>query len=198
VSRRLGERREYEPKVGLARAVHDDYHSRTVRVRAARYFEDGDLSQDDHSEPLPAGPEGASIIQPGGWHWGSHHFPRPHILEAIETDPQSLKDIATVWAAWAQLRDYEPHGEILAELVRLACVHGEVTYRRGHNWMHRGRAYKAAVEMAGNRDKLWGDLTVAWGVIAVLAVEAPVLRRAQDAGAVDERAVAWARGRGLI
>ena len=147
---------------------------------AARYVDEDKPSA---GNIFPAGPEGSSTVQPSGRRWGAHDFPRPHILEAIETDPQTLQDIAKVWEAWAHLKDYEPHGEILADLLRLACVHANVSYRNQHGWMHRGRPYRVAVDMAGSKDKLWRSLTDAWGLVAVLAVEATTLKAAQEAGA---------------
>src|SRR3989304_83737 len=48
-------------------------------------------------------------------------------------------------------------------------------------------------------DKLyWRQRAEAWEIVAVLAVDVDVLASAEAAGAVDARALAWARGRGLV
>ena len=202
MSRRLGERPEYERSpIALARAVHDDYHEWTgiLRTQAALAYSIEDLSGEGHEEPLPAGPETAPYVTPAKTRWGSHDFPRPHIIREIERNlGWRVVAIAKVESLVEKLAGYENHGETLAVLVRCVCFKGEVRLQRNRGWRHGGPYYKAALEMFGDDSQMWRALTDAWSLLAVIAVDATILTAAQEAGATDERAVAWARERGLL
>ena len=45
---------------------------------------------------------------------------------------------------------------------------------------------------------MWRHLQAAWSLVAVLVVTPEVLAAAEAAGAVDAKALSWARGRGLV
>lgn len=191
--RRLGERRLYRSGDLLARCVHNDFHERALLA-------DDDLFEleDTSGDQLPAGPASSWAISLGDSPRGAHDFPSRRVQKAIDRRGQRDEELARVLAAMRHLRDWEPHGELLYRATFVTCVAGEVRLLLGRGWRHVGKGYERARGYFGSRDQFWDALTLAWGIVAVLAVEPGVLRAAQEAGAADERAVAWARERGLL
>ena len=183
--RRLGERREYGPYHGtLGRAVHNDYHSWMLLVTEDD-FELQDLSTGDHKEQLPAANESHWKIETGHGKIDGYNYPYEGLLDAINRHGRRGAELARVKKAWERLQDWEPGGRLLHSVVYVDCMARRVVLDGDRGWRHGDKRYYRARERA-------------WDIIAVLAVDGDILRRAQDAGAVDEGAVAWAKERGLI
>jgi len=191
----LGWRETYGRYRLLGKAVHDDYHRRTLLLSMDARFDRDAATQ---REPLPAGPETATYISPGKRAWGSHDFPRPGLVAAIDRRAQLARDVEQLLEGVVRLREYEPDGAILFEIVRALCFEGHVRWRQERGWRHDGDQLRALQQAGGmSYDQLNDALARAWGVIAVIAVAPEVLERArQFAGAVDERALQWAEATG--
>jgi hypothetical protein len=174
VTRRLGERAEYRQYTGtLGKAVHNDYHAWTLPVADDPFEQDAPTER----EPLPAGPQSSWVAHAGGPKPDPTRFPYESLLDQINRRGHRGEELARVKDAWQRLREWEPNGEVLYRVVYVDCLCRPV--RLG--WKHRDKKfYEARVR--------------AWEIIAVQAVEEDVLARAVEAGAVDERALAWARG----
>jgi hypothetical protein len=200
VTRRLGERDAYERSpIALARCVHHDYHEWRNILWAQVALAETEERTTDRGDILPAGPETASVVSPGKRRWGPEDFPRPHQVREMDRDlGWRAVAVARVEAVVGKLAEYESHGETLRTLVQWVCVEGDVRLVRRRGWRHSGPHYQAALEMFGGDNQMWQALTDAWSLIAVMAVEGDVLRAAQEAGAVDEKALAWVTERGLV
>ena len=195
MSRRLGERDRYERDVGLARAVHSDYHESLLLLA----FHIGLERTTGHGDIIPMGPESASYVMAAGKTMpGAHDFPRDRDVDRMDRAVARMREIAAVKEAVVGLRDYKPHGELMAALVEMVCMGSAARYTRRRGWRHVGPDYERAVKLCGGDDGYWRTLTDAWGIIAVLAVEVPVLAAAQaPVLAFDAKALAWARELGL-
>jgi hypothetical protein len=183
--RRLGERRDYGPySVTLGRCVHNDFHAWTLSISDSR-FELEDLSDAGHSEQLPAGPDSHWVLEAGHGKPDPYNYPYEGLLDAINRRGPRGTELARVRDAWHQLQEWEPNGEILYRVVYVDCMAQPVALDANRGWKHRNKRFYTARMQA-------------WEIIGVLAVDPDVLRAAQEAGATDERAVAWARVRGLL
>ena len=183
--RRLGERAESE--YGhylntLGRAVHDDYHLRVFLAFGAGGGRFDLEKTTERGDQLPAGPEGASAITVGKWSQRSQLYPRPMLMDELEKRTAALPDIERVLAAWRRLPQWEPGGEILYRVLAVDCLALTPEPRRG-GWRHHDRLY-------------WRQRAESWEIVAVLAVDADVLTAAEAAGAVEAKALAWARAKG--
>ena len=184
--RRLGERAESE--YGhylntLGRAVHDDYHLRVFLAFGAGGGRFDLEKTTERGDQLPAGPEGASAITVGKWSQRSQLYPRPMLMDELEKRTAALPDIERVLAAWRRLPQWEPNGEILYRVLGVDCLALTPTLgRRG--FRHHDKQF-------------WRQRAEAWEIVGVLAVQPDVLAAAEAAGAVDVKALAWARARGL-
>lgn len=183
--RRLGERERYGPHRGtLGRAVHYDAHRLL-------------LYGDDTSYPFDG--LGSSWLAPLGKGWRSH--PSDRLCDEMDrdTDAQAARKRDHLLLEWGlkQLRVYDPH---LYAVTRRVCGEGGATMALGRNLRHSGPVWDGVVDglYDGDDGKLWRHLQAAWGVVAVLVVDADVLRAAQEAGAVDPKALAWRTERGLV
>ena len=184
--RRLGERREYGPYAGtLGKAVHADFHAWTLRVSGDGRFDVEDLSGKGHEEPLPAGPESHWFVGAGRGKPSGYDYPYEGLLDAINRRGQRGEQLKRLKGAWDRLTDWEPGGEVLRRVVYVDCMARPVTLDTSRGWKHRDkRFYKERVR--------------AWEIIGVLVVAPDVLAAAQEAGAADGAALAWATERGLV
>ena len=182
--RRLGERAEYGKYLNtLGRAVHSDFH--TLVFLASSGGGRFDLEKTtERGDILPAGPEGASFITTGKWQQRSQLYPRPMLMDELEKRTAALPEIERVLAAWRRLPEWEPGGEVLYRVLAVDCLALTPTPRRG-GWRHHDRVY-------------WRQRAEAWEIVAVIAVQPDVLAAAEAAGAVDAKALRWARTRGLL
>lgn len=195
MSRRLGERDRYEHDVGLARAVHSGYHESLLLLAFDMSLE----RTTEHGDVIPMGPESASYVMAAGHAMpGAHGFPRERDVDRMDRSTQRMREIVAVKEALVHLRDYEPHGELMAALVEMVCMGSAARYTRRRGWRHAGPDYEQAVRLCGGDSGYWRTLTDAWGIIGVISVGPEDLAAAREAGAVDERALAWARERGLV
>jgi len=182
--RRLGERAEYGHYLNtLGRAVHSDFH--TLVFLASSGGGRFELEKTtERGDQLPAGPEGASFITTGKWQQRSQLYPRPMLMSELEKRTSALPEIERVLAAWRRLPEWEPSGEVLYRVLAVDCL-----------------ALTPALGRRGFRhhDKLyWRQRAEAWEIVGALVVDADVLAAAEAAGAVDTKALAWARARGLV
>lgn len=195
MSRRLGERDRYEHDVGLARAVHSGYHESLLLLAFDMSLE----RTTERGDVIPAGPESASYVMAAGQTMpGSCDFPRDRDVDRMDRAAARMREIVAVKEALVSLRDYEPHGELMAALVEMVCMGSAARYTRRRGWRHAGPDYEQAVRLCGGDSGYWRTLTDAWGIIGVLSVAPEVLVAAQEAGAVDLKALRWARERGLL
>ena len=180
--RRLGERSEYGRYLNtLGRAVHSDFH--TLIFLASSGGGRFDLEKTtERGDQLPAGPEGASFITVGKWSQRSQLYPRPMLMDELERRTAALPEIERVLAAWRRLLEWEPGGEILYRVLAVDCLAlTPALGRRG--FRHHDKAY-------------WRQRAQAWDLVSVQVVEDDVLAAAEAAGAVDAKALAWARAKG--
>ena len=179
--RRLGERREYSAyAMTLGRAVH--YDAALLRTHAA----DTSFRFDGL---------GSSWLMQLGQGQGS--FPRDSQCDEMDAHASREADLRRLLDAIEHLRAYDPH---LHHIAFKVCVAGGCYVKPGRGLRHSGNLWDEVVRdvYGGDDVKLWRHLQAAWSLIAVLAVDAAILKAAQEAGATDERAVAWARERGLV
>src|SRR3990167_3020618 len=106
------------------------------------------------------------------------------LMDELEKRTAALPEIERVLAAWRRLREWQPGGEILYRVLAVDCLALTPDPRRG-GWRHHDRLY-------------FRQRAEAWEVVGVLAVEPDVLAAAEAAQAVDAKALAWARARGLV
>lgn len=182
--RALGERDSYG-RYGdrLAKFVHSDFHTRLFLASGGGGRFDLERTT-DRGDVFPAGPEGASSITVGKWQQRSQLYPRPLLMDQMEARTAAIPEIRRVLDAWRRLRDWEPNGEVLYRVVLVDCVALPPDLHQSAGWRHHDKRY------GRQRDQ-------AWEIIAVLVVEPAVLAAAEAAGAVDAKALAWARARGL-
>ena len=182
MSRRFGERREYGAYANtLGRAVHYDGHLLLIHAADTSFRFDG---------------LGSSwLIQLGRSH--EHDHPRDSLCDEMDARAQREADLRRLMDAIEGLRAYDPH---LHHLVFKVCVAGGGYVKPGRGLRHSGDLWDEAVrELYGGDDgALWRHLQAAWSLVAVLVVDAAILRQAQEAGATDARAVAWATAQGLL
>ena len=178
---RLGERHEYGAyRKTLAQAVHYDGH--LLRL----YAEDPSFQFD--------GLGSSWLVEMGH---GSQDFPRERFLEEIDVRVQRMRDLRRLLDAIEQLRAYDP---MLHHAVFSVCMAGAATIMPGRGTRHQGDVWGRVLKgtYGGDDGRLWRHLQAGWALVAVLVVEAPILAAAQEKGAVDAKALAWARGRGLV
>ncbi len=186
MSRRLGERdrREYGAyKQTLAQAVHYDAHLLRFYAEEPSFRFDG---------------LGTSwLIQLGRFQERPELYPRARQLEEIDACQQRARDLRRLLDAIEHLRAYDP---MLHHAVFSVCMAGAVTIMPGRGTRHQGDVWGRVLKetYGGDDGKLWRHLQAGWALVAVLVVDAPILAAAWEAGAVDERALAWARERGLV
>ena len=179
--RRLGERREYSAyALTLGRAVHYDAHILLLYAADTSFRFDG---------------LGSSWLVQMGHGQGS--FPRDSQCDEMDAHARREGDLRHLLDAVEHLRAYDPH---LHHVVFAVCMAGGANITPGRGTRHSGEIWGRVVRdiYDGDDGKLWAHLQAAWQVVAVLAVDAAILKAAQEAGATDERAVAWARERGLL
>lgn len=182
--RRLGERREYGPYAGtLGRAVHADFHTYTLPLSAQFVVEN--LSGNGHEEQLPAGPDSHWFVGTGRGKLNGYDFPPDWFLAALDRRGQREEAVKRIWEAWKRLSDWEPAGDALRWVIYTDCMAQRVALDTSRGWKHSGK-------------KFYKERVLAWEIIGVLAVDPEVLRDAQAAGAVDERALAWAEEKRLV
>ena len=175
--RRLGERAEYGPYAGtLGKAVHSDFHAWTLPVADDPFEQDAPTER----EPLPAGPQSSWVAHAGGPKPDPTRFPYESLLDQINRRGRRGEELERVKDAWKRLPEWEPNGEVLYRVVYVDCFCKPV--RLG--WRHRDK-------------KFYAQRVLAWEIIAILAVERDIRRRAQEAGALDEKVLAWATKQGL-
>ncbi len=128
---------------------------------------------------------------------GQDSFPRDSLCDEMDARVQRTHDLRRLMDAIEHLRTYDPH---LHHLAFKVCVAGGGEIRPGRGLRHSGAVWDSVVrELYGGDDgALWRHLQSAWSLVAVLAVTPDVLRAAQDAEAVDLKALAWAREQGLV
>ena len=182
VTGRLGERREYGAYAKtLGSAVHYDAHLLLLYADDTSFRFDG---------------LGSSwLVQMGH---GQSSYPRDSQCDEMDARTQRRPaELRRLMDAIEHLRTYDPH---LHHVVFAVCMAGGASITPGRGTRHSGEIWGRVVRdvYGGDDAKLWAHLQAAWQVIAVLAVPGDVLRAAQEAGATDERAVAWARERGLV
>ena len=182
--RRLGERTDYGRYINtLGRSVHSDFHTLMFLAFGASGGRFDLEKTTERGDQLPAGPEGASFITVGKWSQRSQLYPRPMLMDELEKRTAALPEIERVLAAWRRLPEWEPGGEILYRVLGVDCLALTPTLgRRG--FRHHDKAY-------------WRQRAQAWDLVSVQVVEDDVLAAAEAAQAVDARALAWARARGL-
>lgn len=181
MSRRLGERPEYSAyRKTLAKAVHYDAH--LLRL----YAEDPSFQFD--------GLGSSWLVEMGH---GSQEFPRERFLEEIDVRVQRARDLRRLLDAIEQLRIYDP---MLHHAVFSVCMAGEATIMPGRGTRHQGDVWGRVLKetYGGDDGKLSRHLQAGWALVSVLVVEAPILAAAQEAGAVDEKAINWAKERRLL
>ena len=181
MTRRLGERREYSAYAKtLGRAVHYDAHLLLIHAADTSFRFDG---------------LGSSWLVQMGRGQGSH--PRDSLCDELDARARRTQDLRRLMDAIEGLRAYDPH---LHHIAFKVCVAGGGYIKPGRGLRHSGDLWDEVVRdvYGGDDAKLWAHLQAAWQMIAVLAVPGDVLRAAQEAGATDARAIAWARERSLI
>ena len=183
MTRRLGERPSYGAYAAtLGKAVHYDSHLLLL------YADDTTMRFD--------GLGSSWLVQIGRSQERSH----PRDSQCDEMDARTARrsdDLRRLMDAIEHLREYDPH---LHHIVFAVCMAGGASITPGRGTRHSGGIWGRVVRdlYGGDDGKLWRHLQSAWQVVAVLAVGPDVLRAAQEAGATDARAVAWARERGLL
>ena len=181
MSRRLGERPGYDGyRDTLARAVHYDAHLLQL------YAEDPSFQFD--------GLGSSWLVEMGH---GSQDFPRERFLEEIDVRVQRTRDLRRLLDAIEHLRVYDP---MLHHAVFSVCMAGTVTIMPGRGTRHQGDVWGRVLRetYGGDDGKLWRHLQKGWALVAILAIDAPILAAAQEAGAVDGKAINWAKERGLL
>lgn len=184
MSRGLGERQKYGAyRDTLARAVHYDAH-------LLRLYADEPTFQFD-------GMGTSWLIQLGRFQERSELYPRGRQLEEIDAREQRTRDLRQLLDAIEHLRAYDP---MLHYAVSSVCMAGDAAITAGRGTRHQGDVWGRVLRetYGGDDGKLWRHLQAGWALVAVLVVEAPILEAAQEAGAVDAKAVSWAKERGLL
>lgn len=208
---RLGERAQYiryrvtggevrRELLTLGQAVHADLHEAQQRLMAALVggVEDGyNLEDTTPGERLPAGPETKPWHEVGGKKGGrSGDYPKGRAARAID---RALGAGSRRWADWIArigesvdtLGEYEPHGRLMADSLRLACLDGTTRLRRGQGWRHYGPRYDKALALWGSEEQYRRALADGWELVAARVVDAEVWEAARSAEAVSEAALAW-------
>ncbi len=181
MARRLGERPDYSAyRFTLGRAVHYDAALLLTHAEDTSFRFDG---------------LGSSWLVQMGRGGGSH--PRDSQCDEMDLRTQRERDLRRLMDAIRHLRDYDPH---LHHVAFNTCVVGGHQIMPGRGLRHSGHFWDAMVRdlYDGDDGKLWEHLQRAWSFVAVLAVDAAILKAAQEAGAVDEKAEAWATERKLL
>jgi hypothetical protein len=184
MTHRLGDRRQYGRYAKtLGQAVHYDAHLLMLYQAEPGFRFDG---------------LGSSwLVRIGGYQERAALYPRRGFIEEMESRKQRTRDLRRLLDAIERLRDYDPH---LHHVVFSLCVAGSVKLIPGRGIRHTGEVWTRLLKgvYGGDERRLWRHMVAGWEVVAVLAVEPAILKAAQEAGAADQRAVAWARERGLI
>lgn len=179
----LGQRPDYGQYRPLAEAVHYDAHL-LLHLRTTSFRFDG---------------LGSSwLVQLGRHQARTQLYPRPAIVQEMDRHSWLLKERARVRETMALLREYDP---MLHWIVDLLCV-GEraaVSFVPGRQLRHVGPEHEAVLRECGSEATLARRWRAGWGLLAVLLVPADVLDLALTyQGAVDQRALRWARETGLV
>ena len=183
--RRLGERPSYSAHgPSLGRSVHSDFHARQVLL-----IPDGETTTELD------GLGSSWCVQLGRYQERPALYPRDRQLDAMDRRDKVCQEVARVMAAVARLPEWEPHGELLHDCLMAVCIRDPVRLSLERGWRHGGEGFEAWRRRLGDKAAIWRLLERAWGIVAALVVDSDVVRAAQVAGAVDERAVAWARER---
>lgn len=185
MSRSLGERREYGAyKRTLGSAVHYDAGLLKLHLAEPSFRFDG---------------LGSSwLVEMGRYQERSGLYPSPAFIEEMDARANRLEDMRRLLDAVKALREYDP---ILHWALFSVCIAGECGIARGRKTRHTGTVWDKVLRSSpygGDDGKLWTHLQAGWSLVAVLAVEGAILAAAQEVGAVDAKAVAWARERGLL
>ena len=184
MTRRLGERRKYGAyRDTLGRAVHYDAHLLRTYMEEPSFRFDG---------------LGTSwLIQLGRFQERSGLYPRDRQLEEIDACEQRARDLRRLLDAIEHLRSYDP---MLHQTVFSVCMAGSATIMPGRGTRHQGDVWGRVLKetYGGDDGRLWRHLQAGWALVAILVVEPEVLAAAQEAGAVDERPLRWAKERKLL
>ncbi|KKK64040.1 hypothetical protein LCGC14_2988250, partial [marine sediment metagenome] len=80
------------------------------------------------------------------------------------------------------------------------CMGGAATIMPNRGTRHQGDLWGRVLKetYGGDDGRLWRHLQAGWAMVAVLAIDAPILAAAQEAGAVDQKAISWAKERSLL
>lgn len=181
MTRCLGERRKYGTYHDtLARAVHYDAHLLQHYAEESSFRFDG---------------LGSSWLMEMGH--GSDDFPRESFVEELDVRVQRPRDLRRLLDAIEYLREYDP---MLHQTVFSVCMAGGATIMPGRGTRHQGDVWGRVLRetYGGDDGRLWRHLQAGWSLVAILVVEAPILAAAQEAEAVDLKALRWARERGLL
>lgn len=182
----------------LGKAMHAQFHA---------------LRRRGDEEPPDIG--STSIVRPGLYDQRSQLYPRPAFTRYIDRQDWRQRRTTQMREALPKLAAYNWRW---AEVIRLACVDAaeeDVGLGKGFVPTHRGQSRKRAarllieeggsyVEMALNRelDAAWEFLGVLWAARNWTDGEGRLqkgdLEEAIEAGALDQRALAWARGQGFV
>lgn len=184
MSRRLGERSDYSRyKKTLGRAVHYDAHLLMLYLEEPGFRFDG---------------LGSSwLVQMGRYQERSGLYPPDGQLSEMDAQERRRRELRRLLDAIERLREFDPQ---LHHAVFAVCMVGGASLRSGRGTRHESEVWARVLKdvYGGDDRRLTRHLQRGWDFVAVLAVVPAVLRAAQEAGAVDERAVAWARERGLL
>ena len=180
----LGERQEYGAyRKTLAQAVHYDAHLLRLYAEEPGFRFDG---------------LGTSwLIQLGRFQERSELYPRGRQLEEIDVREQRARHLRRLLDGIEHLRDFDP---MLHHTVFSVCMAGTATIMPGRGTRHQGDVWGRVLKetYGGDDGKLWRHLQAGWALVAVLVVETVILAAALEKGAVDAKALAWAKERGLL
>ena len=180
----LGERREYGQYARtLGSAVHYDAHVLMLYAADTSFRFDG---------------LGSSwLVQLGRLSERSQLYPGRAFIDELEARGERARDLEALEKALEMLREYDP---VLHHVAFTVCMAGGAHLTPGRGTRHGGAIWNRVVKdvYGGNDTLLWRHLQVAWSLVAVLVVTPEVLAAAEAAGAVDAKALSWARGRGLV
>jgi hypothetical protein len=149
----------------------------------------------------PPDPRTSSFITTAGSANGT--YPAPSWVSAIDRSwgevDDALGDFDRLYDAMVALKDYSPRAP---DLVVALCIRGRSTveWKRGvRHWSVEEVAqrypfdqYEDGVRRAQER------LKEAWELLGIIIATPANLRRAVEANAVERKALAWARQRGLV
>lgn len=183
--RRLGERESYGAYARtLGKAVHYDWALLRLAVEDSSFDYDG---------------LGTSwLVDMGRFQERSQLYPRDGQLDEIDARALRARDCGRVSEALERLREYDP---LLHRAVFQVCLVGGCLMLPGRGLRHEGETWKRILSGApygGRHQLLFEHMKAGWAFIAVLAVEGDILRAAEEAGAMDAKALRWVGERGLL